>query len=90
MKEAIELGKSYLFHGRMIYLGKVVEITLMDIVIKESCWMAEMGRRMNELIAEGITDSTEIECMPPEMEITIPRGSFARIPWEHPLPDKSQ
>lgn len=90
MDEAIEIGESYLFHGRMIYLGRVVEITLMDIVVEKCSWMPEMGRRMGELLAEGINENTEIECAPPFDQVTLPRGSFARFPWRHPLPDKSQ
>jgi len=90
MKEAIEIGKSYLFHGRMIYLGEVVEVTLFDIVVKKCSWMQDMGIRMGELLSGGIVDATELEIAPPEDLVTLPRGSFARFPWHHELPSRSQ
>ncbi len=94
MEEFIEIGGTYLFHGRMIYLGEVVAITLFDIVLKRVCWMAHMGSgeeaRMHKILKNGIISSTEIECAPPDHLVAIPRGSFARFPWEHPLPKKSQ
>ena len=90
MKEAIETGKAYLFHGRMIYLGEVVEVTLFDIVVKKCCWMQDMGTRMGTLLSDGVVGATEIEIAPPEDLVTLPRGSFARFPWNHELPSESQ
>jgi hypothetical protein len=94
IKEAIEIGKSYMFHGRMIYIGRVVELTLFDVVVDHCCWVADMGSgeesRMGNFLKKGINSSTEIEIAPPEDLVPLPRGSFAKFPWHHELPKKSQ
>jgi len=86
----IEVGAKFLFHGRMIYLGEVTRVTLFDVYIKNACWMEDMGIRMSELLAKGIVPDTTIEIAPQGHEIAIPRGGFARFPWAHELPKKSQ
>ena len=90
--DELKIGECYLFHGRMVYLGEVVRYDLLDIVIRRASWMGWMGVRMGELMKHGpaaYTRETEIEVMPPDMEVPIPRGAVARFPWPFDLPEKS-
>jgi len=83
MEPEIKVGETYLFHGRMIYIGKVKRVSLRVVVVTQCGWMADMGIRMGELLKSGPVDATDIEWSPPEMEVQIPIGAFAIYPWPH-------
>jgi len=78
-------GQAYLFHGRMVYIGIVVRVSLRVIVVRNSGWLGTMGtQRMGDLLANGPDyDKVEIEWMPGDMEINIPIASFVAFPWRH-------
>lgn len=77
----VEVGKSYLFHGRMIYIGTVVDINLRFYTIKNVGWMATMGRDMAELLKEGPNEDTLIEWTGQ----TVPLSVTTWVPflWDH-------
>jgi hypothetical protein len=85
-----KVGDKVMMHGRMIYLGEVVEVSVLEVTLIKACWMASMGRRMADLMARGCNSETRVEVYPPDLRVAIPRGGFARHEWKHALPEKSQ
>lgn len=86
----VKIGESYMFHARMIYVGRLVDMDMRFYYIDRACWMASMGRRMSELLREGMGEETRVEVDPPEDVLSIPMGSFVPHPWRHALPTESK
>jgi hypothetical protein len=80
---AIEVGKCYFIRGiTMYYTGRVIDITVSDIVLEDAAWIASTGR-FSDFLKTGCAEEVE----PFQDAVIVSRRSIVDVtPWMHDLP----
>lgn len=81
---AFEVGKAYLIRTvTLYYTGKLVRITLKELVLEQAAWIADTGR-FYDCLKNGSFNEVEPFVSP----VIVPRDSIIdATEWKHKLPE---
>lgn len=86
-RNPIHVGNQVLIRTTTVYdLGRIVEITPMEIVLSDASWVADTGR-FSDCLARGTLSVVEVFAH----EVAVARSSIVDVTlWPHELPTTSK
>ena len=84
-----EIGKNYFIRTvTMIQIGKLVDVTDKELVLKNAVWVADTGR-FTQALLKG--DLNEVELFPNNEKVIVGRGAIIdACIWKHEIPKEQK